>query len=77
MEVLLRLLAKADALGNAAIRNKLGLKDCTHLRHRYIAPALAGELIEPTIPDGCNPEFRSYFPPKVSMPPPGLVPVEQ
>ncbi|MCX7044663.1 MAG: hypothetical protein NTX50_04130 [Candidatus Sumerlaeota bacterium] len=26
---------------------------------------------------GCNPEFRSYFSPKISMPPPGLVPVER
>jgi len=47
-------------MGNAEIRARLGLKDRTHLRERYVAPALAEGIIEPTIPDKPSSRFQKY-----------------
>ena len=60
LEVLVRLLGQAGALGNAEIRAHLGLKDRTHLRERYLDPALADGLIEPTIPDKPTSRLQQY-----------------
>ena len=60
VEVLARLLDRAGALGNAEIRPHLGLRDRAHLRQRYIDPALADGLIEPTIPDKPNSRLQQY-----------------
>ena len=60
VEVLVRLLGQAGALGSAQIRAHLGLKDRTHLRERYLDPALAKGLIEPTIPDKPNSRLQQY-----------------
>lgn len=47
-------------MGNAEIRRHLGLKDRTHLRERYLDPALAEGLIEPTVPDKPNSRLQQY-----------------
>ena len=60
VEILPRLLASAGALGNAEIRNQLGLRDRTRLRERYIVPALAAGLIEPTVPDRPTSRLQKY-----------------
>ena len=60
VEVLVRLLGQAGALGNAQIRAHMGLKDRTHLRERYLDPALSAGLIEPTIPDKLNSRLQQY-----------------
>jgi ATP-dependent DNA helicase RecG len=60
LEVLVRLLGQVGALGNAGIRVHLGLKDRTHLRERYLDPALAEDLIEPTIPDKPTSRLQQY-----------------
>lgn len=60
VEVLARLLEQAGALGNAEIRSQLGLKDRTHLRERYVSPALAEGVIELTIPDKPNSRLQKY-----------------
>jgi predicted HTH transcriptional regulator len=60
VEVLVRLLGQAGALGNAQIRAHMGLKDRAHLRERYLDPALAEGLIEPTIPDKLNSRLQQY-----------------
>ena len=60
VEVLARLLEQAGELGNAEIRTRLGLKDRTHLRERYVAPALAEGIIEPTVPDKPNSRLQKY-----------------
>ena len=60
VEVLIRLLGQAGALGNAEIRTHLGLKDRTHLRERYLDPALADGVIEPTIPEKPNSRLQKY-----------------
>jgi ATP-dependent DNA helicase RecG len=60
VEVLIRLLGQAGALGNAEIRTHLGLKDRTHLRERYLDPALAVGVIEPTIPEKPNSRLQKY-----------------
>lgn len=60
VEVLTRLLDHAGELGNADIRRHLGLKERTHLRERYLAPALAEGLIEPTLPDKPNSRLQKY-----------------
>jgi ATP-dependent DNA helicase RecG len=44
----------AGALGNVEIRTKLRLRDRTHLRERYVDPALADSLVEMTNPDKPN-----------------------
>ena len=41
-------------------RTHLGLKDRTHLRERYLDPALADGLIEPTLPDKPNSRLQQY-----------------
>ena len=56
----MRLLGQAGALGNAEIRKRLALKDRAHLRERYIDPALANGLIEPTIPDKPTSRLQQY-----------------
>jgi len=38
----------------------LGLKDRTHLRERYLAPALTEGFIELTIPDKPNSRMQKY-----------------
>ena len=60
MVVLIRLLGHAGALGNAEIRTHLGLKDRTHLRERYLDPALADGVIETTIPNKPNSRLQQY-----------------
>ena len=60
VEVLIRLLGQAGPLGNAEIREHLGLKDRAHLRERYLDPALADGLIEPTVPDKPNSRLQQY-----------------
>lgn len=60
VEVLVRLLGRAGELGNAEIRARLGLKDRRHLRERYVVPALAEAVIEPTIPDKPNSRLQKY-----------------
>ncbi|RQW77634.1 MAG: DUF4062 domain-containing protein [Methanothrix sp.] len=54
VEVLLRLLESGGEMGNLEIRKRLGLKDRTHLRQRYLDPALTEGFIELTIPDKPN-----------------------
>ena len=56
----MRLLDRAGELGNAEIRTQLGLKDRTHVRERYVSPALAEGIIEPTIPDKPNSRLQKY-----------------
>ena len=60
LEVLVHLLGRAGALGNADIRIQLGLRDRTHLRERYIDPALAAGLVEPTIPNTPKSRLQRY-----------------
>lgn len=57
---LLQLLAEAGELGNAEIRERMLLKDRTHLREYYIEPALALNLIEMTIPDKPRSRLQKY-----------------
>lgn len=57
---LLVLLAEADELGNAEIRERLQLKDRTHVREHYIDPALEAGLIEMTIPDKPRSRLQKY-----------------
>jgi hypothetical protein len=45
VEVLARLLEQAGELGNSEVRARLGLKDRTHPRERYVAPALSANRI--------------------------------
>jgi hypothetical protein len=49
-----------STVGNAQIRTHLGLKDRTHLRERYLTPALADGLIEPTLPDKPHSRLQQY-----------------
>ena len=60
MEALVRLLGRTGALGNADIRSQLGLRDRAHLRERFIAPALAAGLVEPTVPDTPRSRLQRY-----------------
>ncbi len=57
---MLELLADEGELGNAEIRERLRLKDRTHLRQHYIEPALTSGLIEYTIPDKPNSRLQKY-----------------
>ncbi len=57
---LLELLTSAGDLGNADLREHLQLKDRTHVRERYIDPALAQGLIEMTIPDKPRSRLQKY-----------------
>ncbi len=47
-------------MGNADIRQQLGLKDRIHLRQHYIDPALAAGLLEMTIPDKPKSRLQKY-----------------
>lgn len=58
--ILLRLLGASGELGNAEIRQMLGLKDRTHLRERYLDPCLHDGWIEMTIPDKPNSRLQKY-----------------
>lgn len=60
VEILARLLERVGELGNAAIRIQLNLRDRTHLRERYVAPALTEGLIEMTLPDKPNSRLQKY-----------------
>jgi DNA-binding PadR family transcriptional regulator len=60
VESLLGLLAEEGELSNAGIRERLTLKDRTHVREHYIEPALAQGLIEYTIPDKPNSRLQKY-----------------
>ncbi len=44
----------------AEIRGKLGLRDRTHLRERYLDPALAGGFVESTIRTKPRSRFQQY-----------------
>lgn len=59
VERLLVALAGGD-LDGAGLRARLKLRDKTHLRERYINPALANALIERTIPDKPNSRLQRY-----------------
>jgi len=50
----------AGRIGNAVIRNLLGLTDRTHVRKHYVDVALAGGFIEPTIPDKPTSRLQKY-----------------
>lgn len=57
---IIRLLGASGELGNAEIREHLGLRDRTHLRERYLAPCLDGGLIEMTRPDTPRSRLQRY-----------------
>ncbi|MNZ93354.1 hypothetical protein D3C78_1124160 [compost metagenome] len=57
---LLALLTEAGELGNAEIRERMQLKDRTHVREHYIDPALTQGLIEMTIPDKPRSRLQKY-----------------
>ena len=57
---LLELIAVQGELGNAEIRNLLGLSDRTHVREHYVPVAWAGGFIEPTIPDKPTSRLQKY-----------------
>lgn len=57
---LLKLLAEAGDLANAEIRERMQLKDRTHVRERYIEPALTQGLIEYTLPDKPSSRLQKY-----------------
>jgi ATP-dependent DNA helicase RecG len=57
---LLEAIADRGELGNAVIRNLLGLTDRTHVRKHYVDVALAGGFIEPTIPDKPTSRLQKY-----------------
>ena len=57
---LMKLLNEAGAMGNAALRERLGLKDRLHLREHYVAPAMASGLIEMTVPEKPNSRLQKY-----------------
>ena len=57
---LIDLIAEKGELGAGAIREAFGLKDRTHVRNTYIAPALEAELIEYTIPEKPNSRLQKY-----------------
>jgi ATP-dependent DNA helicase RecG len=56
----LALLAESGELGAGEIRERLRLKDRTHVRERYIEPALEQALIEYTLPDKPNSRLQKY-----------------
>ena len=57
---LLELLRDGKALGAAAIRSGLGLRDRAHVRETYVKPALASGLIEMTLPGKPNSRLQQY-----------------
>jgi predicted HTH transcriptional regulator len=58
--VLARLIGSSGPLGNSEILEKLMLRDRTHLRKRYIDPALAEGLVERTIPEKPTSRLQKY-----------------
>jgi len=58
--VLIRLIASTGPLGNSEILGHLGLSDRSHLRERYIDPALSEELVERTIPEKPTSRLQKY-----------------
>jgi hypothetical protein len=58
--VLIRLISSIGPLGNSEIPANLGLRDRTHLRERYIDPALADGLVVRTIPEKPTSRFQKY-----------------
>ena len=56
----LALLTEAGELGNAEIRERMQLKDRTHVREHYIDPALTQGLIEMTIPYKPRSRLQKY-----------------
>lgn len=58
--IMVRLLGKLGELGNAEIRQHLGLRDRTHLRERYLDPCLNEGWVEMTIPDKPNSRLQKY-----------------
>jgi hypothetical protein len=56
---LLRTLANGP-LGNTQLRAHLGLRDRTHVRTHYVAPALAAGLVELTIPGKPSSRLQQY-----------------
>ena len=57
---LVELLEKHGALSAADIRNKLGLKDRTHVREAYLNPSLKAKLVEYTVPDKPQSRLQKY-----------------
>jgi predicted HTH transcriptional regulator len=57
---LVRLIGSSGPLGNSEILEKLMLRDRTHLRERYIDPALADGLMERTIPEKPTSRLQKY-----------------
>ncbi len=60
VEQLLVMLAEEGPLSSADLRERLQLKDRTHFREHYTAPALEQGLIEYTIPDKPNSRLQRY-----------------
>lgn len=58
--VLIRLIASTGPLGNSEILAHLGLSDRTHLRERYIDPALSEGVVERTIPEKPTSRLQKY-----------------
>jgi predicted HTH transcriptional regulator len=58
--VLIRLIGSTGPLGNSEILENLGLSDRTHLRERYIDPALTEALVERTIPEKPTSRLQKY-----------------
>ena len=48
-------------ISGAALQAKLGLSDRKSFRERYLAPALADDLIEMTIPEKPNSRLQKYI----------------
>ncbi|MFO0449217.1 MAG: Fic family protein [Pseudomonadota bacterium] len=57
---ILSVIGISGELGNAEIRERLGLKDRRHLREHYVTPALEADFIEMTIPDKPNSRLQRY-----------------
>jgi predicted HTH transcriptional regulator len=57
---LVRLLGQAGPLGSSEILERLGLSSRSDLHERFIRPALAAGLIEPTLPDKPNSRLQKY-----------------
>ncbi|MDO9316737.1 MAG: hypothetical protein Q7V56_00870 [Gammaproteobacteria bacterium] len=60
VSALLALLVDLGQLSNAEIRDRMKLKDRTHVREHYIEPAFAQGFIEYTIPDKPNSRLQKY-----------------
>jgi hypothetical protein len=58
--VLIRLIGSSGPLGNSEILSNLGHRDRTHLRERYIDPALADGLVGRTIPEKPTSRLQKY-----------------